>query len=343
MRAVRLTAVGQDPEVTTVAVPEPGAGEVRVAMRACGICGSDLHVIEGSTVASFLPITLGHEPAGIVDALGPDVEGVTVGQRVAGNPMLGCGTCPACRRGLPNLCVDFRVIGVNADGAQAEYFILPAANLLSIPDNVDFATAAIITDAVATPMRAIRRSGVEPGQTAAVFGLGGLGTHAVLLLREVFGVRVIAVDTRPAALARASRFGAEAVVDARAGRTSEEVRRLSDGGVDAAFEFVGSAQVVDQSLRSLRPGGCCVVVGVTPDRLQLSLRQETLVAREISLVGSFGYLQSDLIELLALVEAGRLDLSETITHQFPLEDYRAGLDALRDPDQGAIRVVITND
>lgn len=343
MRAIRLEEAGRDPALNEVPIPTPGPGEVRIAMRACGICGSDVHIVEGSTVSAFLPITLGHEPAGVVDALGADVEDVQPGQRVAVNPMQRCDTCPPCRRGVPNLCCDFRVLGLHVDGAHADHFLIPATNLVPLPDAIDFATGAIVTDAVATPYRAIRQSGLRRGDTAVVHGLGGLGIHAVILLSQVFGVEVIGVDTQDAALERGTRFGASDVVDAREGHAGRRVVALTDGGADAAFDFVGSPSVVDQALRSLRPGGRCVVVGVIPERLHLSLRQESLVARELGLVGSFGYLQSDLVELFDLVATGRLTLSDTITHRYPLVDYQEGLDALRDRSRGAIRVVITNE
>src|SRR5690606_31481903 len=127
-------------------------------------------------------------------------------------------------------------------------------------------------------------------ETVAVYGAGGLGGHAIMLLTQVFGARVIAVDTQDSALERALALGAHQVVDARVGRPAREVVEASDGGVDAAFDVVGSVQVVEQCLRSLRPGGRCVAVGVSPDRLALSVRLETLVARELGLTGSIGFL-----------------------------------------------------
>jgi len=341
-RAVVLKQHGIDPHIVDRPVPVPGAGQVRIAMRACGICGSDIHIIDGSTVPARRPIVLGHEAAGVIDACGAGVDHVAVGDRVTVNPMISCGTCRPCTTGRANLCSTIAVMGLATDGAHADFFIAPVANVVSLPDSVGFPLGAIVADAVATPLHAIERAALMPGDTAAVFGLGGLGLHAAMLMNQVHGVRVIGVDANDAALARATSFGIGEVVDARAGRAANAVRRLSDGGVDAAFEFVGAVGVVEQAVRSLAFGGRCVVVGVGPDRLGLTVRQETLVARGQSIIGSHGYLTSDIERILRWLDVGSVRLDGTISHTFDLADYRDGLHALRDPSAGAIRVVITN-
>jgi threonine dehydrogenase-like Zn-dependent dehydrogenase len=346
MRAVVLTGHDRDPELTETATPRPGPGEVLVAMRACGICGSDVHIVEGSTVPGRLPIVLGHEAAGVVAEIGPpdgDVTMPAVGDRVTVNPMVTCGHCTMCRLGRTNYCTNIRILGLHVDGAHAEYFVVPPGNVVPLPDEVDFALGAIIADAVATPLRAIVSSGVEPGATVAVFGLGGLGLHAAMLLRQIYDAEVIGVDANDAALERAASFGIAAVVDARAGRASEEIRTITGGGVAASYEFVGRLDVVEQAVRSLDHNGVCTIVGVGPDRLNLSLRQETLVARGLRIAGSHGYLTSDIAQLLDWVASGQLVIEGTVSHRFPLDDYAVGLDALRDRSANAIRVVITNE
>ncbi|MFT4287950.1 zinc-dependent alcohol dehydrogenase [Nocardioides sp.] len=343
MLAVRLLRHEQDPVLTEIPVPTVGPGDVRVAMRACGICGSDVHIIEGSTVPAYLPITLGHEAAGVVEAVGDGVVEVAVGDRVSVNPMLSCGTCRQCRTGRQNLCPRIQVIGLQRDGAHADLVVVPAGNVVPLPDSVGFALGAIVADAIATPWRAIERARVQPGDVAVVYGLGGLGLHAAMLLRQVHGVRVIGVDASDSALARAADFGIEEVVDARAGRPATAVHALTDGGADVSFEFVGSVGVVEQAVRSLGYDGRCVVVGVGPDRLGLSLRQETLVARGQSIIGSHGYVSDDIRHLLRLLDDRTLSIDGTISHRVPLTSYADGLAALRDRTSGAIRVVIEND
>jgi propanol-preferring alcohol dehydrogenase len=340
VRAVQLHAVGEDPRLHHVPPPDPGPGEVRVAVRACGICGSDLHVIDGAIRVPELPLTLGHEPAGVVDAVGAGVD-LAIGAPVLVNPILSCHDCTACRAGRTNLCPRHRVIGVAAPGAAADYVLVPVGNLHVLPPGVDFAEAAVLADAVAGPFRAIRSSGVAAGDVVAVYGLGGLGLSAALLLDQVVGARVIGVDVRESALARAAALGLTSLVQAGPGRPSDVVQEMTDGGADASFEFVGRLDTTEQALRSLRPGGTCVVMGVTPARLSLGIHHDTLVAREWTLRGSYGYTDADLADLLALVGEGRVDLEGVVSHTFPLEDYAEGLAALRDPAGDVSRVVIT--
>jgi propanol-preferring alcohol dehydrogenase len=347
MRAVTLLAAGQDPVLVEVPDPAPGPGEVVVAMRACGICGSDVHIVEGSTVTAKVPIVLGHEASGVVTAIGPVPDGaapaaVAVGDRVTVNPMIGCGTCRLCRTGRPNYCPRIRILGLHVHGAHADLVAVPAANVVRLPDEVGFPLGAIVADAIATPLRAILSAGVERGTPVAVFGLGGLGLHAAMLLDQIFGAEVIGVDVGDVQLERAAAFGIRTVVDGRHPRVAEEIRRITGDGVTASFEFVGALPVVEQAVRSLAHQGTCTVVGVGPDRLRLSLRQETLVARGQRIIGSHGYVTADIEQLLGWISAGKLRLGNTVSHQFPLEEYGSGLSALRDRSANAIRVVITN-
>jgi propanol-preferring alcohol dehydrogenase len=339
MRAAQLTAVGGPVVVQSVAVPEPGEHDVRVAVRACGVCGSDVHVLHGVTPSGPLPLTLGHEAAGVVDSVGAGVNGFASGQRVAIAAGYGCGRCERCAAGRENICAGLTIPGISCDGAQAEYVVVPARALVPLPDSVDFATGAILTDAVATPYGAIRRSGVRAGDTAVVFGLGGLGVHAVALLKQVIGAQVIGVDVSPSALSRASAFGADDVVDASDGRPARRLRELTGGGADHTYEFVGAAAVTDQAVKSLRPGGTCTVVGVTPEPLAL-LPQALLVAGELRVQGSFGCTRADLESLVGLVADGTLDLTGTITHRFGLDEVAEALRVLESKDGDPIRVVV---
>ena len=338
MPAVRFHGAGTRPVLEDVPVPSPGAGEVRVRVRACGICGSDVHIVHGVTPTGALPLTLGHEPSGVVDD--PGDSAWEAGARVSVAAGYGCGECALCRADRENICPRLHIPGITRDGAQATYVVVPARALVALPDAVDFATGAIVTDAVATPFHAIRRSGVAPGQTAAVYGLGGLGLHAVAILKQVYGVRVIGVDVLPAARERALAFGADEVVDSSDGRPAKAVREMTGGGADVTFELVGAAAVTDQAVKSLRPGGTCTVVGVTPERLALGLPQALLVAGELRLQGSFGCSRAELAELIGLVADGSLDLAGTITHRYALADFDAGLRTLETKEGDPIRVVV---
>jgi propanol-preferring alcohol dehydrogenase len=336
MPAVRFTGPGTRPALAEVPVPTPGPGEVRVRVRACGICGSDVHIVHGVTPAAT-PLTLGHEPSGVVDD--PGDSAWAAGARVAIAAGYGCGDCALCRADRENVCPRLHIPGITRDGAQATYVVVPARALVPLPDSVDYATGAILTDAVATPFHAIRRSGIGRGETAAVYGLGGLGLHAVTILKQVVGARVVGVDPIPAARERALAFGADEVVDA-ATKPAQAVRELTGGGADCAYEFVGAAAVTDQAVKSLRRGGTCTVVGVTPEPLALGLPQALLVAGELRVQGSFGCSRAELVELVGLVGDGTLDVSGTITHRYALADFDAGLRTLETKEGDPIRVVV---
>ncbi|HVE99427.1 MAG TPA: zinc-binding dehydrogenase [Mycobacteriales bacterium] len=339
MRAVRLHAVGTRPSLDEIPVPEPGPTEIRVAVRACGLCGSDVHLVHGSTPTGPLPLVLGHEPAGVVDAVGELVTTHAPGDRVCIAAGYGCGDCPACAADRESICPRLEIPGISRDGSQAEYVVVPARTAVPLPATVDFATGAILTDAVSTPYHAVRRSGVQRGETAVVFGLGGLGLHAMTILKQVVGAHVIGVDVYPGALERAVRFGADDVVDASGGKPAAAVRMMTGGGAHHTFEFVGSAAVTDQAVKALRPGGTCTVVGVTPEPLRL-LPQALLVDKELRLQGSFGCGRAELVDLVGLVAGGTLDLTGTITHRFGLADFDDALRVLETKDGDPIRVVV---
>lgn len=345
MRAARLHALptddaGPDVRVEDVPVPRPGPGEVLVEVLACGICASDLHVVVGATPPGTLPITLGHEAAGDVAAVGEGVEGWMPGDRVLLLPGWVCGTCAYCTIGRENLCPRTRVSGVDVDGSQAGYAVADARAITPVPRSVPVEQAAIIADAVATPYHAIKRAGVSDGVSVAVVGLGGLGMHALQLARLAGATTVIGVDVDPVNLERALEWGADHVVDASDGRPARAVRELTDGGVDRALEFVGRPDTVEQTTKMLAPGGRAVVVGLHPGPLT-GLPESLLVSRELEVVGSFGATMQDVNELVDLLDAGRLDLTRSVTHTYDLEEFPAALAQLAERRDHPIRIVLT--
>jgi alcohol dehydrogenase, propanol-preferring len=326
--------------IDEVPVPEPGAGEVLVRIRACGVCASDLHVVQGVTPhGPSLPQILGHEPAGEVAAVGEAVTDWRPGDRVALLMARPCLSCAYCAAGRENLCTTLTVPGVDADGAQAEYAVSDARYLVPIPTDVPFEQAAIVTDAVATPYHALKRGGVGEGMTVAVFGLGGLGMHAVLLAKLV-GADVIGVDLDEVNLGRARDWGADDVVDATDGSPARRIRDMTGGGVDRSFEFVGSNQTLDQTVKALRPGGRATICGLTPERIE-TVPIALFVAQETELIGSFGSTPQDLGELFDLVEQGRLDLSRSVTDTVGIDAFPDALRRLETREGHPIRTVVT--
>lgn len=345
MRAARLhrsrVEGGDDVRIDEVPVPEPGPGEVLVRIAACGVCASDLHVVQGVTPhGPSLPQILGHEPAGVIAAVGDDVSDWSPGDRVAFLMARPCGTCGYCEVGRHAICPNLSIPGIDADGAQAEYATVGADYLVPVPPDVPLTHAAILTDAVATPYHALKRGGVGEGVVCAIFGLGGLGMHAVQLAK-LSGCTVIGVDVDPVNLERATEWGADEVIDASDGKPAKAIRQLT-GGVDRSFEFVGKNETVDQAVKCLKAGGRATIVGLTPERLHL-LPEALFVAQELELVGSFGSTPQDLGELMDLIEAGRLDLTRSITHELDIEEFPRALEVLENRDEHPIRMVITYD
>ncbi|MDX1510670.1 MAG: zinc-binding dehydrogenase [Nitriliruptorales bacterium] len=346
MLAARLhaAATGDEPgrvSVDEVPVPTPGPGQVLVEVDACGICASDLHVVQGVTPHGELPMTLGHEVAGTIAAAGEGVSGWLPGDRVAVAAGIPCGVCEYCTVGRINLCNWLQVPGVNVNGGQAGYVAVDERLLVPVPGVVPLEQAAILTDAVATAYHALKRGGAGDDTVCAIFGLGGLGMHAVLLAK-LAGATVIGVDVDPVNLERAKEWGADEVVDASDGKPARHVRELSEGGVDRSFEFVGSRDASDQAIKSLRRGGRCTIVGVSSVERLETISLGLFVANELEVVGSFGSTQQDLNELMDLVEAGRLDLSRSITHRWAIEEFDQALHALETREGHPIRMVVTH-
>ncbi len=343
MRAARLHATDPDPaaadlRIDEVARPEPGPADVVVDVAACGVCASDLHVVQGITPAAALPLTLGHEAAGTVAEVGSEVTQWQPGDRVLVPAGRTCGTCAMCRTGRDNLCEATQVLGVDVDGAQAGAVLVPAALPVPVPGHVPFPQAAILADAVATPYHAIKRGGVGEDTTVVVVGVGGLGHHAVQLA-VLAGAHVVAVDVDEVALERAVVAGAMAGVDARADTAVQQVLAATDGGADVSLEFVGTPATVAMASRVLRTGGRATLVGIGRDKL-VGPPLGLFVSREQEVVGSFGATIADVNELIDLVDAGRLDLSSSVSHLLPLDDVARALGMLHTREDHPLRIVI---
>jgi len=339
MLAARLHEPRTPLRIEEVPTPEPGPGEALVAVRACGVCGSDVHFWLGEAAVPRLPLTLGHEPAGVVAELGPGVEGWREGDRVtvlAGYP---CNRCPACLRSDFTACVQGQILGFTTDGGLAQYLKVPAVCLVPLPDSLPFEQGAIVVDAVATPFHALTERGrLQAGETVAIFGIGGLGTHAVQIARLCGASLVISVDMDEVSLARAARLGADVTIDARREDPVQRIKALT-GGVDLAVELIGLPQTVGQAVQSLRRGGRAVVVGVGPEPMTLP-PVGLFTYSEWQLMGSFGSTRAEVEKVLDLIERGRLDLSESISSTLPLADAHRALEMLHSRQGSPVRIVV---
>src|SRR5512133_3279422 len=218
MKAMRLEQYDGPLVLRDLPTPEPGPGEVLVKVAACGVCRTDVKILRGEIPPPIvnLPHTPGHEPAGVIAAVGPGVEDVQVGDRVVVYFYINCGHCEMCRKNRGNICFEIRRLGFELPGAYAEYLLVPAGHVIPIGD-LDFVQTAILPDAVAVPYHAIRHQArVEPGQDVLIVGVGGLGVHAIQIAK-LEGARVIAVDVDEERLELARQLGADEVVNARDG------------------------------------------------------------------------------------------------------------------------------
>ena len=342
MTAARFHEAGKPLSLDEVPVPCPGPGEVLVEVKACGLCGSDLHILKGETFTGFTPIILGHEAAGIIEALGPEVAGWQEGDRVAVNCVQSCGLCHNCQQGRDSICLNRKLIGIHIDGALAPYVAVKARTLIKLPESMPFEQGALLTDAVATPYHALSARGeLGSGQSAAIFGLGGLGAHAVKLTRLMGAAPIIAVDISDPVLKRAAEFGADHTVNAKTQDPVVAIKELTGGrGVDVALECVGSGLIVRQAMEATAVGGRTVVVGLTPDQLELG-EITPFVRSEVAVMGSSAFETKEIEQLMSLVASGRLDVSRSVSGTFSLSQVNEALERL-DKNQGDILRLVVN-
>ncbi len=341
MLAARLHGIGKPVRIEEVPYPEPGRGEVVVRVAACGICGSDLHFMEDVPLPT-MPITMGHEPAGVIESVGPGVADWEPGDRVALHLGSGCGTCRDCLSGHPMSCASIRAPGLHIDGAFAEAIRVPSDCLVRVPDAVSLEAAAVATDCVATPYHALTcRGGLTPRDRVAVFGVGGLGSQAVGLAAVLGAAQVVAVDVSETALKRASARGATDTVLAVPGEdTAALVQETTGGGADLALECVGRPEVVASAVSALAPSGRLVLVGVCMQPPRIDLPLVAFGLRGLSVLGSFASHVDDLAEVLRLEAEGKIDIGASISHRLRLDEVAAGLELLRTKEGDPERIVV---
>ncbi|TGD89971.1 zinc-binding dehydrogenase [Mycolicibacterium sp. CH28] len=341
MRAERFYADTKSVVLEDVPIPEPGPGEVLVKVAFCGICHSDLSLINGTFPAQRPVVTQGHEASGTIAKLGPGVTGWSEGDRVvvaAGRP---CEQCPNCRRGDLSNCLAIRLMAFAYDGAWAEYTLAQAAGLTRVPDNVSLEQAAILADAVSTPYGAVVRTGkVGVGESVGVWGVGGVGTHIVQLARLVGAVPVIAVDINPVVRDRALELGADYAFDSRDPDLKDKIAAATGGRkLDVAFDAVGLKVTFEQALDCLVAGGRLVGVGMSAESPTIGpTSMFGLTHRQV--LGHLGYQNVDIETLAKLVSLGRLDLSRSISQIIPLEDIADGIRILEEAEGNPIRVLV---
>ena len=328
MKAFRLAAAGEA-ALVDIDRPEPAAGEALIRVAANGVCHTDVTLVAMPEALPqvHLPLTLGHEVTGWVDALGPGVHGIAPGTAVGVYSVQGCGDCPACVRGDDNACHAGlpASIGVDRDGGLANYVTVPARNLVAL-DGLDPIAAAPLMDAGLTSYRAVRAAApyLGPGATCVVIGVGGLGHLAVQIVRALTEADVVAVDREPDRLAHAEELGAAHGVPAT-GDAAAAVRAAASGGAQAVLDFVGDDESVALAGRVVAPGGTVVLVGMGFGTLSLRAGISGDVPPEVSVLTTVYGSRADLRDVVALAGSGAIEAAVT---RFSLDDTDAALAAI---------------
>ena len=342
MEAIRLVEPGHRLELQEIDVPDLGPQDILVRVMAAGICHSDAHYRAGVSSAGPLPLTLGHEVAGIVEQTGDAVPHWRKGDRVCLNYLVTCGECDHCRGGHEQFCASGAMIGKHRDGGYAEMIRIPARNAHALPESISFAEGAVMMCSSSTSFHALRKARLAAGETVAVFGVGGLGMSAIQLARAMGASQVFAVDIRTHKLDVAERLGA---IPVQAGRSDPvaEIRRLTKGrGVDVALELVGLPLTMRQAVGCLAALGRAAFVGISDRSMEFAPYPE-FMGREAEVVGVSDHLADEIPSLIEHVERGTLDLSQIVTRTVPL-DAAAVNDALDrlDAFESEVRTVITS-
>ncbi|MBN1659622.1 MAG: zinc-binding dehydrogenase [Anaerolineae bacterium] len=340
MKAVRLIEIGKPVEMQEIPHPLVGKGEVLVRIRAAGICHSDVHYRAGTSGVGALPQTLGHEVAGVIEAIGPGVTGLAPGDRVCLHYLITCGECAYCRTGHEQFCTSGKMIGKHVDGGYAEYIAVPARNAVRLPDDLSFEQAAIMMCSSSTSFHALRKARLAAGETVAVFGAGGLGMSAIQLARAMGAIAVYAVDINEKKLRQAANYGA-VPVNASEVDPVAEIRRLTGGrGVDVSVEVIGLPVTMEQAVRSLAVQGRAALAGITGKTISVDTYHD-IIGREAEIIGASDHLLWELPILIEFVRQGKLDLSTVVARTVPLDaaEINSVLDAL-EAFGGEVRTVI---
>ena len=368
VRACVLREPGRPVDVETVLLEPPRRGEVLVRVAAAGVCHSDVHLADGMLGEGRSPIVLGHEGAGVVEAVGAGVEGLAPGDHVVFCFVPSCGVCEACRSGRRTLCEPAganSLAGTLMDGTSrlraadgtalqhglmvacfAEFAVVPTGGAISIPKDVPLWQAALLGCGVVTGTGAVTRAaGVRVGDRVCVIGCGGVGLQVIAAARLAGAASIIAVDLRADKLEHALSRGATHAVDATAADPAAEIRAMTGGGVDYAFEVVGSPATIRAAWDALRPGGTAIVVGLTPAGVEVSLPAIEFLS-EKGIKGCY-YGSADpravLPGLVELVRSGRLELGDVVSDLIELDGVEAAFERLRRGEGDRSVVIIDRD
>ncbi len=304
-----------------------GPGEVLIKVESCGLCGTDIHIVEG-TSRSTPPVVLGHEYAGFVTDPGKGPGGIPEGTHVAVDPNISCGTCPYCRRGLVHLCTGLRALGVDIDGGMAEYSIVPASALYAIPGGLT-AEESMFIEPVSCAVHGMDRAGVRSGDTVAILGGGTIGLVMLQLLLHGGASRVIVSEPLEHKRKIAASLGASLVVDPAGSALHQAVMDETGIGADVVIDCAGTPATARASLALARRGGTVLFFGVCPIGETIPLEPNAVYARELTIAGS--YVNPFTFQrAIALLQGGVVRVAPLAVRAFPIEGVHEALQSLRE-------------
>jgi L-iditol 2-dehydrogenase len=341
MRALQLTDYKRL-EMVDLPIPDPGDDEVLIAVRACGICGSDVHGYDGSTGRRIPPLVMGHEAAGTVAAVGKSVKAFREGDRVTFDSTVYCGLCFFCERGERNLCDAREVVGVSTAqfrrmGAFAEYIVVPERIVHRLPDEMPFAHAALI-EAVSVAVHAVSLSRIQLNDTVVIVGAGMIGLLTLQAALRAGAGTAIVLDLDDTRLALAQKMGATRVFNANKEGLVAEILELTQGrGADVALECVGTGPAVALAIESVRKGATVTLVGNVAPMIELGL--QSIVTRQLRLQGSCAS-AGEYPASIALMSRGAIQVEGLLSAVAPLEEGAAWFDRLYRREPGLMKVVL---
>jgi len=328
--------------LTDMAAPAIGPQDVLIRVRSCGICGSDVHGMDGSTGRRIPPLVMGHEAAGSIAEVGRDVSQWKAGDRVTFDSTVSCGECAFCRTGDINLCDNRQVLGVSCGdyrrhGAFAEYVAVPARILYRLPESLSFDHAAMI-EAVSVAVHAVHLTPFTAGDTAVVVGCGMIGQLTIQAAKAAGFAQVVGVDVDDARLAVAQSAGADAVLNSRTSDVPAEVRALTNGrGADAVLEAVGMTAPIQTAISAVRKGGTVTLIGNFSGQIDLPLQQ--VVTRQIRLQGSCAS-AGEYPKCIELMASRRIRVDDLISAYTPLEEAASWFDRLYRREPNLMKVIV---
>jgi len=342
MKSLLLTSYNHL-EITDMPLPAAGPGEVLVRVEACGICGSDVHGLDGSTGRRIPPIVMGHEAAGTVEAVGEGVTRFAKGDRVTFDSTVYCGECPYCKIGQINLCDNREVIGVSEGnyrrhGAFAEYVVIPDRIMYPLPADFPFEEAAML-EAVSVAMHGVKVSAIAGGETALVIGAGMIGLLTLQAAKAAGCARVFISDVDETRLNLARQIGADEVLHCSGAELSSEIKRLTGGsGVDLALEAVGINQTVASAIDCTRKGGTVTLIGNVSPEVTLPLQK--VVVKQLKLQGSCAS-SGEYPEAIEIIAAGKIKVKPLITAVAGLEEGPRWFDRLHAREPNLMKIVLS--